>query len=86
MRLWVYEVPSFDGEPRGLRPRCLVVPAGLPEGASVSRANDAIVRAVGLPRITRILDAKLARDPKGWVTKTRDRGILYLRSLSWTRS
>ena len=83
VRLWVYEVPVFDGEPRGLEGQDVSwFPREFLKELQFPSANDAIVRAVGLPRITRILDAKLARDPKGWVAKTRDRSVLYLRGLS----
>lgn len=82
VRLWVYEVPCFDGEPLGLEGQDVSwFPREFLKELQFPRANHAIVRAVGLPRITRILDAKLARDPKGWVTKTRDRSVLYLRGL-----
>ena len=82
VRLWVYEVSRFDGEPRGLEGQDVSwFPREFLKELQFPRANDAIVRAVGLPRITRILDAKLARDPKGWVTKTHDRSVLYLRGL-----
>ena len=83
VRLWVYEVPVFDGEPRGLEGQDVSwFPREVLKELQFPRANDAIVRTVGLPRITRILDAKLARDPKSWVTKTHDRSVLYLRGLS----
>ena len=83
VRLWVYEVPRFDGEPRGLEGQDVSwFPSEFLTELQFPRANDAIVRAVGLPRITRILDPKFARDPKAWIRKTHDRSVLYLRGLS----
>ena len=82
VRLWVYEVSRFDGEPRGLEGQDVSwFPSEFLTELQFPRANDAIVRAVGLPRITKILDAKFAREPKTWVREMHDRSVLYLRGL-----
>ncbi len=82
VRLWVYEVSRFDGEPRGLEGQDVSwFPSELLTELQFPRANGAIVRAVGLPRITKILDAKFAREPKTWVREMHDRSVLYLRGL-----
>ena len=82
VRLWVYEVSRFDGEPRGLEGQDVSwFPSEFLKELQFPRANDAIVRAVGLPRITKILDAKFAREPKTWVREMHDRSVLYLRGL-----
>ena len=82
VRLWVYEVSTFDGEPQGLEGQVISwFPSEFLTKLQIPRANDAIVRAVGLPRITKIFDAKLACEPKTWVKKTHDRSVLYLRGL-----
>ena len=82
VRLWVYEVSRFDGEPRGLEGQDVSwFPSEFLTELQFPRANDAIIRAVGLPRITKILDAKFAREPKTWVREMHDRSVLYLRGL-----
>ena len=82
VRLWVYEVSRFDGEPRGLEGQDVSwFPSEFLTELQFPRANDAIIRAVGLPRITKILDAKFAREPKIWVREMHDRSVLYLRGL-----
>lgn len=82
VRLWVYEVLRFDGEPRGLEGQDVSwFPSEFLTELQFPRANDAIVRAVGLPRVTKILDPKFAREPKAWVGEMHDRSVLYLRGL-----
>ena len=83
IRLWVYEVVAFDGEPSGL------------EGQDVNwfssdalrtlqfpKANDAIVRAIGLARVLRIYDPSLTHEPAVWATKTEYQCLLYFRGLT----
>ena len=82
VRLWVYEVSRFNGEPRGLEGQVVSwFPSEFLTELQFPRANDAIVRAVGLPRVTKILDPKFAREPKTWVRDTHDPSVLYLRGL-----
>ena len=83
VRLWVYEVSRFDGEPRGLEGQHISwFPSEFLTKLQFPRANDAIVRAVGLPRIIEIYDAKLACEPTSWVAQLRARTVIYLRGLT----
>ena len=47
----------------------------------ISKANDAIVRAIGLPRMLRIYDSSLMVEPVMWGTQTETRCLLYFRGL-----
>ena len=59
-----------------------MVSAGVLKELQFPRANDAIVRAVGLPRITRILDAKFAPDPKVG-SQRRVTGVSFISAVSF---
>ncbi len=82
IRLWVYEVFVFEGEPRGLEGQTVQwFSADAVKTLQFPKANDAIVRAIGLPRMLRIYDPSLMVEPVIWGTQTEDRCLLYFRGL-----
>ena len=82
IRLWVYEVFAFDGEPQGLEGQPVQwFSVGAVKTLQFPKANDAIVRAIGLPRMMRIYDPSLMLEPVMWGTQTENRCLLYFRGL-----
>lgn len=83
IRLWVYEVFDFDGEPEGLEGQ--EVSWFMPDAIAqleFPKANHAIVRAIGLPRIVRIYDPSITLEPAIWAVETEFRCLLYFRGLT----
>jgi 8-oxo-dGTP diphosphatase len=82
IRLWVYEVIEFDGEPQGLEGQDVNwFSSDALKALEFPKANDAIVRAIGLPRIIRIYDPTLTLEPAIWATQTEHQCLLYFRGL-----
>ena len=82
IRLWVYEVFVFEGEPRGLEGQAVQwFSADAVKTLQFPKANDAIVRAIGLPRMMRIYDPSLMLEPVTWGTQIEYRCLLYFRGL-----
>jgi len=83
IRLWVYEVFEFEGEPKGLEGQDVNWFSSDALGSlQFPKANDAIVRAIGLPRIIRIYDPSLLQEPAIWATQTEYQCLLYFRGLT----
>ena len=83
IRLWVYEVFEFDGEPQGLEGQDVNwFSSDALASLQFPKANDAIVRAIGLPRIIRIYDPSLLLEPAIWATQTEYQCLLYFRGLT----
>ncbi len=82
IRLWVYEVFAFDGEPQGLEGQAVQwFSADAVKTLQFPKANDAVVRAIGLPRMMRIYDPSLMLEPVIWGTQIENRCLLYFRRL-----
>ena len=82
IRLWVYEVFAFDGEPQGLEGQVVKwFSVAAVKTLQFPRANNAIVRAIGLPRLMRIYDPSLMLEPAIWGTQNEYQCLLYFRGL-----
>ena len=82
IRLWVYEVFAFDSKPQGREGQVVQwFSADAVKTLQFPNANDAIVRAIGLPRMMRIYDPSLMLEPVIWGIQTENRCLLYFRGL-----
>lgn len=87
VRLWVFEVLSFVGQPEGKEGQQLqwVAPDALDHHA-FPKANDPITRAVGLPRVARFFDQRMHQDATRWVSQSDPVSLLYFRGMPPSRA
>ncbi len=82
IRLWVYEIFEFEGEPQGREGQLTDwFTADALGDLQFPEANQAIVRAVGLSRTARIYNPSNGLDPVIWATQAEYPSLNYFRGL-----
>lgn len=87
VRLWVFEVLSFTGQPEGKEGQRLMWVAPDALGShDFPKANDPITRAVGLPRLARFFDQRMHQDAARWASQSDVSSLLYFRGMPPSRA
>ncbi|NBS11969.1 MAG: 8-oxo-dGTP diphosphatase MutT [Gammaproteobacteria bacterium] len=82
VRLWVFDVDAFHGEPQGLEgQRVRWVPDAALTDYDFPEANTAIVETLSLPRVARFYDPSLGC-PERWLMAWKPPALLYFRGLT----
>ena len=82
IRLWVYEVFEFEQDPVGREGQQIrwFDPKHL-QGLQFPKANDVILRSIGLSRIARFYDPDFMIEPIVWALQFNQKSLLYFRGL-----
>ncbi len=82
IRLWVYEVFEYKNNPIGREGQDIewFDPKDL-KAIQFPKANDAIIRAIGLPRISRFYDTRFMIEPVIWASRFHEQSLLYFRGV-----
>ncbi len=82
IRLWVYEIFEYKNNPIGREGQDIgwFNPQDL-KGLQFPKANDAIIRSIGLSRIARFYDASFMIEPVIWASQLHQQSLLYFRGV-----